>query len=305
MKRIVFFLLALLSVAPLSQAADKKIVLVAGGRSHGPGEHEFRAGCLLLQQCLAGVPGLTTVVVSNGWPADVRVFDGASAVLIYSDGGGGHPFVKPDRLKVINDLVAKGVGIGAGHYGVEVEKGTAGEAMLKWTGGYFESFWSVNPHWDGAFTNFPVHPITRGVEAFKIRDEWYYHMRFAEGMKGVTPLLSAVPPDKTRGKPGESSSHGGNPEVQKHMGEVEHVMWCLDRPDGGRGFGFTGGHYHKNWADDNFRKVFLNALLWSAKIEVPKNGFESTVTPEQLAANLDPKGAPKPKAAASPSVTKP
>lgn len=279
-------MLALAFAATVS-AADKKIVLVAGGRSHGPGDHEFRAGCLLLQQCLAKVPGVTTVVVSNGWPADVKVFDDAAAILIYADGGGGHPFIKPDRLKVIGDLMKKGVGLGAAHYGVEVPKDKGGPEFLAWTGGYFETYWSVNPHWDAGFTNFPTHPITQGVKPFKIRDEWYYHMRFPEGMKGVTPILTAVPPDKTRGKPGANEPHGGNPEVQKHMGQPEHVMWCTERPDGGRGFGFTGGHFHKNWGDDNFRKIVLNALLWIAKVEVPKDGVESSVTAEQLKENLD------------------
>jgi len=281
-------ILALAFVATAS-AADKKIVLVAGGRSHGPGDHEFRAGCLLLQQCLAKVPGVTTVVVSNGWPADVKVFDDAAAILIYADGGGGHPFIKPDRLKLIGDLMKKGVGLGAAHYGVEVPKDKGGPEFLAWTGGYFETFWSVNPHWDASFTNFPTHPITQGVKPFKIRDEWYYHMRFPEGMKGVTPILTAIPPDKTRGRPGANDPHGGNPEVQKHMGEPEHVMWCTERPDGGRGFGFTGGHFHKNWGDDNFRKIVLNALLWIAKVEVPNDGVESSVTPEQLKLNLDSK----------------
>jgi hypothetical protein len=35
--------------------------------------------------------------------------------------------------------------------------------------------------------------------------------------------------------------------------------------------------------------VFLNALLWIAKVEVPKDGVVSTVTPEELRANQDPK----------------
>ncbi len=34
----------------------------------------------------------------------------------------------------------------------------------------------------------------------------------------------------------------------------------------------------------------LNALLWVSKVEVPEGGVESRVTPEQLTANLDPKG---------------
>jgi len=73
-------------------------------------------------------------------------------------------------------------------------------------------------------------------------------------------------------------------------GRDETMMWCTDRPDGGRGFGFTGGHRHKNWANENQRKIVLNALLWLCKIEVPADGVESTVTDADLAANLDPKG---------------
>ena len=270
-------------------AEPKKIVLVAGSVSHGKGEHEFRAGCLLLKDCLDTVPGVTTVVVTDGWPADVSVFQDAAAILIYADGGDGHPFIKPDRLRLIGELMNKGVGLGAAHYGVEVPKDKGGPEFLAWTGGYFETYWSVNPHWDAGFTNFPQHAITRGVRPFQIRDEWYYHMRFPEGMKRVTPILTAIPPDRTRGRPGVNDPHGGNPEVQKHNGEPEHVMWCIERPDGGRGFGFTGGHFHKNWGDDNFRKLILNALLWIAKVPVPPDGVASKVTPEQLAANQNAK----------------
>ena len=270
-----------------SPPAPRKIVLVAGTVSHGRGEHEFRAGCLLLKACLDTMPGVAAVVVTNGWPADVSVFNDAAAILIYADGGDGHPFIQPERLKLIGDLMRKGEGLGAAHYGVEVPKDKGGPEFLQWTGGYFETFWSVNPHWDANFTSFPKHPVTRGVQPFKIRDEWYYHMRFRPGMDGVLPLLTAVPPDSTRGRPGTNDPHGGNPEVQKHQGEPEHVMWCTERPDGGRGFGFTGGHFHKNWGDDNFRKIILNGLLWIAKVPVPKEGVASHVTTEQLQANLD------------------
>ena len=67
------------------------------------------------------------------------------------------------------------------------------------------------------------------------------------------------------------------------------MMWAIERPDGGRGFGFTGGHFHDNWSNDSFRKTILNALLWLAKVEVPKDGVESTVAKADLDANLDPK----------------
>jgi hypothetical protein len=68
------------------------------------------------------------------------------------------------------------------------------------------------------------------------------------------------------------------------------MMWCTEREDGGRGVGFTGGHFHKNWEDENFRKIVLNAMLWITKVEVPEGGVQSTVTAEDMAANLDPKG---------------
>jgi hypothetical protein len=127
--------------------------------------------------------------------------------------------------------------------------------------------------------------VTRGVKPFKVKDEWYYHMRFAKDMTNVTPILTAVPPDETRR--GKGNHHGAR------MGMHEHVAWVCDRPDGGRGFGFTGCHWHNNWANDDFRKIVLNALTWIAGADVPKNGVPSkTPTPQELEANQD---YPKPK----------
>jgi type 1 glutamine amidotransferase len=272
-----------------TSAADKKIVLVAGKPSHGTGAHEFQAGCFLLKKCLNKVPGVRSEIHLNGWPDDTNAFDGADAVFLYMDGGSGHPAIKPERLQILGELMKKGVGLGCAHYAVEVPKGEAGQAWLNWTGGYFETFWSVNPHWDADFQTLPGHPVTRGVKPFKINDEWYYHMRFPENMKGVTPILTAVPPDRTRGNPGALSSHGGNPHVQARIGMPEHVMWVTERADGGRGFGFTGGHFHRNWGDDNFRKIVLNAILWIAKAEIPPEGVASNVTPEDMAQKLDKK----------------
>src|SRR5512144_2975822 len=101
MKRI---LLPLLMSAAISLgAADKKIVLIAGSASHGNGQHEHRAGCLLFKKCLDKVGGFNTVVYSNGWPKEANAFDGADAVVIYSDGGGGHPAIQGDRLKVLSE----------------------------------------------------------------------------------------------------------------------------------------------------------------------------------------------------------
>lgn len=285
MKTIFCLLLLCLSAS----AADKKILLLAGRASHGTGEHEFTAGCALLKKCLDSIPGVKAEVHTNGWPQDEKAFEGAAAILIYADGGSGHPWHNPARLAKLDQLAKKGVGFGAAHYGVEVPKGQTGDKFLEWMGGYFEMNWSVNPHWDANFTSFPSHPITRGVKPFKINDEWYYHMRFRPNLSGVTPILTALPPKNTLDRP--DGPHSGNPDVRAAIerGEPQHVMWATERPEGGRGFGFTGGHYHRSWGDDNFRKIVLNALLWIAKVEVPKNGVDCTLNPEDLKTGLDKK----------------
>ena len=268
--------------------ADKSIVLIAGKPSHGPGDHEFRAGSLLLEKGLANVPGIHVLVCSNGWPADEGVLQTADAVLIYADGGAGHPAIQGDRMRRIDALAARGVGLGFAHYGVEVPKGDPGAAMHRWIGGYYEHQFSVNPMWDPDFQEFPDHPVCRGVKPFKVRDEWYFNMRWVPGGGNVTPILVAKPSDDVRRGP-YVYPQGPYKHIIAAAGRPETMMWVCQRPDGGRGFGFTGGHRHVNWGDPNFRKVVLNALLWIAKAEVPAGGVDSEVSPAELSANLDPK----------------
>ncbi len=272
-----------------ARAADtNKIVLVAGRQSHGPGDHEFNAGCKLLAKWLGEVPGVEPVFVPGGWPKDESVFEGARAIVFFMDGGGGHPIIQEDHLEIIQKLMDKGVGIACLHYAVEVPKGKPGDKFLDWIGGYYESGYSTNPHWVADFVSVPEHAITRGVKPFSIKDEWYFNIRFRPEMKGITPILSAKPDDKTR--EGDSSApRGPYPHIVAAKGRDEVLAWAVERPDGGRGFGFTGAHTHNNWGDSNFRKLVLNALLWTAKLDVPTDGVECKVTAEELKENLDPK----------------
>lgn len=269
----------------------KKIVMIAGSPSHGPGDHEFNAGCLLLKKCLdENVPYVVTASYSGGWPKDPSAFDNADEVFIYSDGGAGHPAIQRDRLAMLDALFKSGVGIALGHYAVEVPKEKGGPEFLQWTGGYFETYYSVNPTWTLQDTQLAKgHPITNGVKPFSIKDEWYYNMRFRDQMQGVTPILSALPPEETRGPAGMNDAHHGNPEVQKRKGMHEVLAWAAESPSGARGFGYTGGHYHQNWANDDNRKLMLNALLWVAGAKVPEIGVPSSVSEEDMQRNLDKK----------------
>ena len=129
MKHLSLLLLGLFACASAGLAANKNILIIAGKQSHGPGDHEFRAGSLLLKQCLDKVPGITAIVYSNGWPHVANAFDKADAVLIYADGGGGHPAIQSERVQLLDRLAQKGVGIACAHYGVEVPKGDPGAAL--------------------------------------------------------------------------------------------------------------------------------------------------------------------------------
>jgi type 1 glutamine amidotransferase len=281
--------LAFGATASHANAADgAKVVLVAGHPSHGPGDHEFNAGCKLLAKCLAEVPGVEPVVVTGGWPSDQSVFDGANALVFFMDGGGGHPIIRNKHLDTIQKLMDRGVGLACLHYAVEVPKGKPGERFLDWIGGYYEQGFSTNPHWVADFQSLPDHPITRGVKPFSIRDEWYFNIRFRPEMKGITPLLVAKPDDRTR-EGVSASPRGALKHIVDARGRDEVLAWAVERDDGGRAFGFTGGHAHKNWGDPNFRKLVLNAILWTAKLDVPSQGVDSRVSDEELKQNLDPK----------------
>ncbi len=281
-------------------SAAKKIVLMAGKPSHPPRMHEFNAGVQLIAKCLKAVPGVTVEVALNGWPKDEHVFDNAAAVIFYMDGGKGHEAVQENgrRLKLIDQWVQKGVGVGCMHFGVEIVPEQAGAEFKRWIGGHYENMFSCNPIWEPQFHQFPEHAITRGVKPFQSKDEWYFNMRFVADVAGnapavlsgtkFVPILVASPSDAVRGGP-YVYPKGPYPHIESQKGRAEAMMWSVERPDGGRGFGFTGGHYHDNWGDDNFRKVVLNAILWTAQVEVPENGVESKVTAEELEANLDPK----------------
>lgn len=257
-----------------SKKNKKQIVLIPGRDSHGPGEHEHLGGCVLLAKLLnEHVPGAEAIVTEQGWPVDTTILDKADVIVMYSDGGGAHAALP--HLQHLDRLMKKGVGLINIHYAVEVPKGEAGDYFLKWIGGYFEIHWSVNPFWTAKFEQFPKHPITNGVQPFEVRDEWYYHMRFAKDAKNITPILQLLPPASTLDR--ADGPHEGNKDVRAAIakGEPQVMAWAYERPGGGRGFGFTGAHMHESWKVDGFRKIVVNAIAWTAKIPVPEKGFDT------------------------------
>ena len=118
----------------------------------------------------------------------------------------------------------------------------------------------------------PKHPVMNGVKPFRIMEEFYYKATFVEGEQGITPLLR-IPelPADPRVFPGPLAG----PQDQV-------TMWAFDRPGkgssktGGRSIGATMGHYYASWQNDDYRKLMLNAIVWTAHVDVPKDGMTST-----------------------------
>ncbi len=267
-----FVTLWMLTACSIAAAQEKRIVFLAGRPSHGYGAHEHLAGCRVLAEAISRAnPSVKCEVYPGGWPESDAVLEGADAIVMYADGGGGHPAL--NHLPTLAKHMDRGAGFVCLHYAVEVPKDKGGPEFLNWLGGYFETHWSVNPHWDANFTSFPDHPVTRGVKPFIANDEWYFHMRFQPEMKGVTPILSAIAPDHTMSRP--DGPHSGNPAVRKEVANrvPQHVAWVFERPNGGRSFGFTGGHDHWNWGREDILRLVSNAICWTAKVDIPASGL--------------------------------
>jgi len=54
-----------------------------------------------------------------------------------------------------------------------------------------------------------------------------------------------------------------------------------------RGFGCTGAHFNKNWGNADFRRMIVNAILWSAKVNVPGGGAKVELSAADLSTGLD------------------
>lgn len=284
--------LALLAFAPavLAAAEPARVLFIAGKGSHGFFRHEYNAGLILLADRLnrSGLPIAAEVFhdrTGRDWPAPAQLA-GAAAVILFSDGRDAHPV--RGRQAEVDTLQARGVGLGWIHWSVIPPADESPENFLRWFGGYFEVGKSSVPIWLARFDALPMHPVTRGVRPFAIEDEWYMNLTYRPGLAGITPILSARPPPGLIPEKGPENLVTESSREAVRRGEIQHVMWVAEAPGGPRSFGFTGGHFHDNWQDDDFRRVVLNAIAWIARVEVPPGGVASdTPSDDELLRHQD------------------
>jgi hypothetical protein len=241
-----------------------------------PGHHDYRAGCALLADLLRQTAGVTTATAPGGWPADEHVLDGARALVFYTGGFGKHAMLQSaERIERIQELADRGVGLVMIHQAVRFPAEIA-ERAIGWIGGAFVRGTSQAGHWKSHHRDFPDHPVARGVRPWTIRDGWHNHLRFADGLRGVTPLVWS-------GSRHRGSSQGGVADV---------VAWAYERPAAGRAFCFTGLDAHAAWSRPGLRQLIVNGILWSAGFAVPDAGASCAVDDTALRRYLTRRGFP-------------
>ncbi|MGI6416259.1 MAG: FG-GAP-like repeat-containing protein [Thermoguttaceae bacterium] len=265
--RYVVGLLALAVFWPAGVLAkDTKIVLLAGAKSHGPGEHEHERTAMLLMHCIdtsLNVRHVDVEVCTNGWPEDEKTLDDADSIVLLCDGamkGVQHPLVRDHHMPALERQMKRGCGLVVIHWGLMLPSEIGNETFLKWIGGFKDYENPPRPIGEPLrlqdWSKQAGHPILRGVKPFEMpKDEKYKTPeRLLSGDAGFTPILPFP------GKPGDPV-----------------WAWAWQRKDGGRGFGFSGGHYYAAWECDDLRMVLLNAILWTAHAPVPDDGAISSL----------------------------
>jgi type 1 glutamine amidotransferase len=253
----------LMFAAPAQAGAPKRLLLLCQGPDgHPPETHEYVAGLKVLHKCLEGVPGLEikTARADEPWREGPELLDWADGVVLYLAEGAKWMQQSAARWDALNRLAARKGGLVVLHWAMGTREAKNIDGCLKLLGGCHGG---PDRKYQFLTTNVTVadrqHPIATGVGDLKVRDEFYYRLKFVKAGPGVQPILRAA-----------------------IDGEQETVAWAWERPDGGRSFGFSGLHYHDNWSLVEYRRLVAQAVLWTLRLPIPKDGLAVKVTAKDL-----------------------
>jgi putative heme-binding domain-containing protein len=230
---------AVLAGAPKPPAKIRPIhvVLVAGRKDHGPGEHDYPAW-LKVWRNLLSMADDTRVTTAMDWPsaADLKTAD----VLVFYQQGAW----TPERARAIDAYLARGGGLVYIHYAVDGETDAPGFAQrigLAWQGG--ASRFRHGPL-DLGFETGTRHPIARNFTKVHFHDDSYW--RLVGDPKKVHILARGV-----------------------EDGQPQPLFWTLE-PARGRVFVSIPGHFAWTFDDPLFRVLLLRGIAWAAKEPVDR-----------------------------------
>ena len=266
MQRTPFWMLLLViswSMAVASHAAEKRLLLLGQGPDGHPRlTHEYRAGVRVVARCLQSHPDVKLRVVSadGSWPEGPDLIRQADAVVLFLSEGAKWLQQDARRFQAFAQLAQRRGGLVVLHWGM-------GTRPANYIDRFLQLFGACHGGQDRKYQVVqrvariapPAHPVTSGIKDFDIRDEFYYRLKRVRSASPPTPLLT-VPID----------------------GRREMVAWAWQRPDGGRSFGFSGLHFHENWARVEYRRLVVQGVLWTLQLPIPADGLAVGITPEDL-----------------------
>jgi mannose-6-phosphate isomerase-like protein (cupin superfamily)/type 1 glutamine amidotransferase len=247
------------------------IVLIGGDKQGYPRtEHDYPDGIMAIERLIKGSPqlqALNPVVKSfpTGFPSDLSQIADADVVLLYFGmdyGKMSHTLDNEPRRAAMERLMSKGAGLIALHQASTVPNQSSLIPMADWLGavrfGMADRTTEIAQiQIAGAGKN----PIANGLKPFELLDEFYPTLTFSKTDK-VTPILSAKVHIQTQ----------NNQPVFEEPSADHVIAWAAERPNGGRSFAFTSGHYLLTFDLPQVRDMLLNAILWTAKRDVPTAG---------------------------------
>jgi len=250
-------------LAGCANAPRLRIVLIGGPNSEGPGRHEYAAGLRALKSLIEASPEAwraDVVIFENGWPEQPGALDGAATIVLYFDGLDKHPLRDATHRREFERAMQRGVGLVALHQAFTVPPQESDIGLTHWLGAQRLGTFDRTTETATLEIGDAAHPISSGIGAFAYRDEFYPSLHFAD--RGVVPVLRATLHVQYR----------DGASVVDDLPETQTVAWAFDRPQGGRSFGYSGGHYVAALDQPMLRRTLLNAILWTAGVDVPRGG---------------------------------
>ena len=212
------------------------IILVAGKKDHGPGEHDYPAWQIQWSQLLAAAPNVN---VSAAWDFPSEEQMSAADVVIFFQKGAWND----ERAKQLDAYLARGGGAVYIHWAVNGDDRVAEFSTrigLASKGGsirYRHGPLTLNMHNTD-------HPIMRNIDQLNLYDESYWQL--TGDVKNVTLF-------------GTSSEDG----------EATPQVWAYEKGTG-RVFVSIPGHYSWTFDDPIFRVLLLRGISWTAKEPVDR-----------------------------------
>lgn len=261
-------------VAGSTPAAElpRRVVLIGGVKSEkGAGLHDYPNGVRALRAILESSPDarerVEVVAYPDGWPLDAHALDNAATVVWYFDGERHHPLLDPAKRAAFEAAMRRGVGLVTLHQAstVPVDDDLG---LARWTGAVRPGMFDRTTQWAELVPAAPTVAAARGVGAFAYRDEFYPTFRAAPADAGrLVPVLSAELQPQYR---------DGHAVLNDHA-ETTRVAWGFERAGGGRSFVYSGAHYLTALDQPEVRRMLLNAVFWTAGLDVPQAGVLSGV----------------------------